>query len=778
MYRIPATALLLLLSVTAYAADLRVPEDYASVAEAVAASAAGDTIVIGEGTFQGLIKINHPLTLRGAGKEKSVLAMSGLVGPVLHAREVDGLEISNLTFRHSGERVEDDKLHLVWVEGGKASFNDCAFEKGWMNGLYVTDGAAVSATNCMFTENAQYGCHARDPETTLTLIDCLLEKNREGACVSHGAEGTFERVTARGQERDGFVIFAPHTRVTATDCLAEENTRTGFRLEYLARVELTNCDARSNQEDGVYAFGGVKVTMTECRVEDNKGAGISVNTSRTRVKLERIDCSRNGRQGIYVGTAAEATLTDCKILENAGSGWLASQWDTKVKARGCEVRGNKADGALILNGASAEVSGCTFAENGGIGLHWRDADTTLEQQDNRFEANAQGDAEREDGWPADIGDQAVGADLGYLFTTRDFSRLEYLAKRIRERKMTDQYAGFELESFYNGIETGYWGSKPAREEEWQGHVDAYLQGFPDSVTARVFAGYTTINRAWRARGSGFADTVSDKQFDRFHQLLKDAVALLKEAEALQGDDPALYAFWLKAGTGLSYSEEQQWELLRKGQAIDPTYFPMYDMIAYSFIPRWGGNLRSIEAVADDMVETLGDDMGSRYYAALAGRMIPLIHPVHFAYDDFFDWERIDRGYTAQRALYPGTDGYLNRHIWLACMKEQRERAAELFEELDGRWSRSVWEDRTTFREWELWAQGTKEMPELPDRGDFDSSYFEGEGEGEYVFDGPMNNIARTLGIVFLLAVIASALFTLVVFLILRWQENRAKAAGR
>src|SRR5690606_38110938 len=114
----------------------------------------------------------------------------------------------------------------------------------------------------------------------------------------------------------------------------------------------------------------------------------------------------------------------------------------------------------------------------------------------------------------------------------------------------------------------------------------------------------------------------------------------------------LYNLWIRTGMGLSYGDEQLWELLRKGQAIDPAYYPMYDTLAFAFTPRWGGSTAAIESVADHLYETLGEEQGTRYYATLAGQQVRRIDAWHFAEGGFLDWDRIDRGFTAQLKIFP------------------------------------------------------------------------------------------------------------------------------
>jgi hypothetical protein len=151
---------------------------------------------------------------------------------------------------------------------------------------------------------------------------------------------------------------------------------------------------------------------------------------------------------------------------------------------------------------------------------------------------------------------------------------------------------------------------------------------------------------------------------------------------------------------------------------------------------------------------------------LAGEMSTWLDAWYYAEGGFLDWERIDRGFTAQRSMFPDTNGYLNEHVWLACMYGDQERAKALFEELEGEWAEYVWQDRPAFLAWSQWAAGLQARPPLPEGGEMAPSdllvmAMTGEERGALIF----------LGVIAVVTVLAT-LFTVVVFVVLRVQERR------
>jgi hypothetical protein len=70
-------------------------------------------------------------------------------------------------------------------------------------------------------------------------------------------------------------------------------------------------------------------------------------------------------------------------------------------------------------------------------------------------------------------------------------------------------------------------------------VKKWTAAYPDSPTPRISLAYLYLNYAWLARGSGFANSVSESQWSLFKSRNAQAKAILLEAGALKEKDP----FW-------------------------------------------------------------------------------------------------------------------------------------------------------------------------------------------------------------------------------------------
>jgi hypothetical protein len=99
-----ASVSLLLASLTASAATLRVPQDYSLIQRAAWAAAPGDTIAIAEGTFFENVVVTKSVTIQGAGAGKTIIAAKDRAEAVLAIDANGGASaVQNLTLRHEPE---------------------------------------------------------------------------------------------------------------------------------------------------------------------------------------------------------------------------------------------------------------------------------------------------------------------------------------------------------------------------------------------------------------------------------------------------------------------------------------------------------------------------------------------------------------------------------------------------------------------------------------------------------------------------------------------------
>lgn len=153
----------LLLAPLAFAGELRVPDQYGTLARALAVAVDDDVIVLSAGDFRESLRIHSAVTIRGAGPSATLLSASNLAGSVLSIDQGTGpVRLESLGFRGdansdlgehvihtAGQRLELVNLQFldlakgVRIERGSARFERLRFERCRGDAVQVAfDGAA------------------------------------------------------------------------------------------------------------------------------------------------------------------------------------------------------------------------------------------------------------------------------------------------------------------------------------------------------------------------------------------------------------------------------------------------------------------------------------------------------------------------------------------------------------------------------------------------------------------------------------------------------------
>ncbi|MEW6278355.1 MAG: DUF3859 domain-containing protein [Candidatus Eremiobacterota bacterium] len=240
-------------------------------------------------------------------------------------------------------------------------------------------------------------------------------------------------------------------------------------------------------------------------------------------------------------------------------------------------------------------------------------------------------------------------------------------------------------------------------EERRALLERWKKEVPDSATARVALGEFWIGYAWYARGSGYADSVTDEGWKRFGERIELADSLLDEAERLGCKDASLFNARLiteRAGQG---RRERAEESVRQSLAAEPKAIRPYTLMATFLLPRWHGEDGDILRFVRDEIKVTGD-RGVAVPVALAvfdyeGReMFQSGHPCHIPWDlvkqGFDDLVRGKRLDMKQR----------NRYAQLAVRNQDRKEAARALAGIpESEWDQDIWDLSDNIKAARAWA---------------------------------------------------------------------------
>ncbi|WP_445145084.1 hypothetical protein [Dyella sp. Tek66A03] len=126
-------------------------------------------------------------------------------------------------------------------------------------------------------------------------------------------------------------------------------------------------------------------------------------------------------------------------------------------------------------------------------------------------------------------------------------------------------------------------------------VDEWKKQSPRSALAYAASGNVYYKMAAAARGEAWANQTPQANFEAMHGLLEKAKEDLAKAVAMDPSLSGAYAVMVRVGRmdgDAAFTEESA----RRGLAVDPASYAIYQMVAEAAEPRWGGSRALQQAV--------------------------------------------------------------------------------------------------------------------------------------------------------------------------------------
>jgi hypothetical protein len=190
---------------------------------------------------------------------------------------------------------------------------------------------------------------------------------------------------------------------------------------------------------------------------------------------------------------------------------------------------------------------------------------------------------------------------GYL-AQKDYDSLERAARKARMAKTRLSRGVWKLYVFYEAVSEPS-ARGPATEEDWTSHI-ATLKSWgstrPESATARIALAEAYENYADKARGSGYANTVSEDGWKLYGERNELAASTLAEAAKLKEKCPYWYEAVQDLAIAQGWDKSQARKLFEEAAAFEPTYYHYYREYANFLLPKWYGEPGEAEAFAEEV----------------------------------------------------------------------------------------------------------------------------------------------------------------------------------
>ena len=307
-------------------------------------------------------------------------------------------------------------------------------------------------------------------------------------------------------------------------------------------------------------------------------------------------------------------------------------------------------------------------------------------------------------WDGDFSETAYTDAVWSLLAQQKFEKLETIADEARSSKIRVPGGGWLLYQFYNGVSSPL-GGKAANDSAWENHIGLlkhWVDERPQSITARVALANAYVNYGWKARGSGYADSVNEDGWKLLSERTEKAASILMDAYKLPAKCPYWFGAMHSVGMAAGFDKQQMTTLFQKAIEYEPSYYHMYREYANFLLPKWGGDPGEVEAFADQTYRKVGGKQGAFLYFEIAS--VANCDCSQGEQSFSMSWERTKEGYAALEATYGTTNLKRNRMALMAWKAGDRKTAHEMFEQIGDAWDRTTWRSRTSFAQARNWAQ--------------------------------------------------------------------------
>jgi hypothetical protein len=212
----------------------------------------------------------------------------------------------------------------------------------------------------------------------------------------------------------------------------------------------------------------------------------------------------------------------------------------------------------------------------------------------------------------------------------------------------------------------------------------------ESPVATLLDGQFYINEAWCARGSGYANTVTEDGWKLFAERLAQANTILTDLYGKSPEEPAIANAMMVVVLGQQLPRDQMELWFQRGVKNNPDDFHLYMQKRWYLLPRWYGSNEDVWNFGMECSQ-------STNWAA----KIPLIlleaisdraenEPAVYAQPAI--WEPVQKVFLAYLELYPNSVKYRTRFVQCAVQGEHWDVAKAQMKILGDDWDRDELDD--------------------------------------------------------------------------------------
>lgn len=219
---------------------------------------------------------------------------------------------------------------------------------------------------------------------------------------------------------------------------------------------------------------------------------------------------------------------------------------------------------------------------------------------------------------------ALKAKTVSLFKKHDWASIERISALARDEKRSFSNGFPKLASIYNGLRSTATLGENASDEKWEEYyqlLEQWDEAFPDSIILPgVKISYWTTY-AWKARGDGYANSVTPEGWKLFRERLATAEGIFNRKVRVRNGEPfpcpGFYGAAQSIALGQGWEMERVVEELVKPVAkIYPRDFGFYASCLSNTETKWGGKSGDDYRFIVSLLDIVGGETGKEVYARM------------------------------------------------------------------------------------------------------------------------------------------------------------------
>lgn len=291
-----------------------------------------------------------------------------------------------------------------------------------------------------------------------------------------------------------------------------------------------------------------------------------------------------------------------------------------------------------------------------------------------------------------------------LLKRQDFDGLEHAAEIARSSKSRFPGGTWKLYIFYDSVSKPL-GGRQASDADWAAELTLLKQWTSrksQSATARIALAQAYLGYGSKARGNGYAETVTNEGWQSYGGRAELALSTLKEAATMPDKCPYWYSAMIQVAVAQGWSKSRTKAIVDELISFEPGFYHVYREYANYLQPKWYGMEGEAEAFADSISQRIGGQEGSFVYFEIA-TVLNCAPCGNTGNPTNMSWPKIKEGYAALESLYGVSTLKTNRFAFLTVKFRDKSAAKQVFAQIGDSWDQGVWTSRETFQAAKAWA---------------------------------------------------------------------------